>query len=132
MIYFIVSIKYHIGNCLDQVRYICDVLDYNTGTWWKCDDEIVTKYPGYPMNVYNEVSSDKKRKKSKRHDMDGSEGIVTIIYIRKDILEVRTYSFITGMSRTKNMEHILENMFLPPSSIILVMILIRDTIYVIY
>ena len=40
--------------------------------------------------------------------MDGSEIIFSMIYIRKDILAVRTYSFITGMSRTKNMEHILE------------------------
>ena len=40
--------------------------------------------------------------------MDGSESIVSMIYIRKDILTVRTYSFITGMSRTKNMKHILE------------------------
>ena len=40
--------------------------------------------------------------------MDGSESIVSMIYIRKDILVVRTHSFITGMSRTKNMEHILE------------------------
>ena len=48
---------------MDQGHYICDVLDYSTGTWWKCDDEIVTKYPGYPMNVYNEVSSDKNIKK---------------------------------------------------------------------
>ena len=39
--------------------------------------------------------------------MDGSESIVSMIYIRKDILTVRTYSFITGMSKTKNMEHIL-------------------------
>ena len=31
-----------------------------------------------------------------------------MIYIRKDILTVRTYSFITGISKTKNMEHILE------------------------
>ena len=76
---------------MDQGHYICDVLDYSTGTWWKCDDEIVTKYPGYPMNVYNEVSSDKKHKKGKRHDMDGSEIIVSMIYIRKDILAVRTY-----------------------------------------
>ena len=56
VIYVIVSIKYHIGNDLDQGQYICDVLDYNTGTWWKCDDEIVTKYPRYPINVYNKVS----------------------------------------------------------------------------
>ena len=40
--------------------------------------------------------------------MYGSESIVSMIDIRKEILEVRTYSFITGMSRTKNMEHILE------------------------
>ena len=60
------------------------------------------------MNVYNEFSSDKKHKKGKRNDMDGSESIVSMIYIRKDILAVRTYSFITGMSRTKNIEHILE------------------------
>ena len=40
--------------------------------------------------------------------MDGSESIVSMIYIRKDILTVITYSFITGMSGTKNMEHILE------------------------
>ena len=40
--------------------------------------------------------------------MDGSESIVSMIYIRKDITAIRTYSFITGMSRTKNMEHILE------------------------
>ena len=59
VIYVLVFIKYHIGNDMDQGHHICDVLDYITGTWWKCDDEIVTKYPGYPMNVYNEVSSDK-------------------------------------------------------------------------
>ena len=49
-----------------------------------------------------------KIKKSKIHDMNGSESIVSMIYIHKDILAVRTYSFITGMSKTKNMEHILE------------------------
>ena len=108
MIYVLVSIKYNIGNDIDQGHYICDVLDYSTGTWCKCDDEIVTKYPGYPTNVSNEVFSDKKHRKGKRHDMDGSESIVSMIYISKDILAVRTYYFITGMSRTKNMEHILE------------------------
>ena len=106
MIYVLVSIKYHIDNELDQGHYVCDVLDYNNGTWWKCDDEIVTKYPRYPMNVYNEVSN--AYKKGKRHNMDGSKMIISMINIRKDILKVRNYSFITGMSKTKNMEHILE------------------------
>ena len=44
---------------MDQGHYVCDLLYYNTGTWWKCDDEIVTEYPRYPMKVYNELSSDK-------------------------------------------------------------------------
>ena len=60
VIYVLVSIKYHIGNDMDQGHYVCDVLDYNTGTWWKRDDEIVTKYQGYTMNLSNELSSDKK------------------------------------------------------------------------
>ena len=58
VIYVLVSIKYHNGNDMDQGQYICDILDYITGTWWKCDDEIITKNPGYPMNFYNELSSD--------------------------------------------------------------------------
>ena len=38
VIYILVSIKLHIGNDMYQVHYVCDVLDYNTGTWWNCDD----------------------------------------------------------------------------------------------
>ena len=90
---------------MDQGHYVCDVLDYNTGTWWNCDDEIVTEYPGYPMNVYNELSSDKKQKIGKRQDINGSESIVSMICIRKDILSVRTHYFITGKSISNFMEH---------------------------
>ena len=43
---------------MDQRHYICDVLDYSTGTWCKCDDEIITKYSGYPMNVYDELGDE--------------------------------------------------------------------------
>ena len=39
VLYILVSIKLHIGNDMDKGRYVCDVLDYNTGTWWNCDDE---------------------------------------------------------------------------------------------
>ena len=60
------------------------------------------------MNVYNDLSSDKKKKIGKRHDMDGSERIVSIIYIRKEIMSVRTHSFITGMSISNDMKHIKE------------------------
>ena len=39
VLYIIVSIKLHIGNDMEQGNYLCDVLDYNTGTWWNCDDQ---------------------------------------------------------------------------------------------
>ena len=66
VIYILVYIKLHIGNDMYQGHYVCDVLDYNTRTWWNCDDEIVTQYPVYPMNVYNDLSSDKKQKRKKK------------------------------------------------------------------
>ena len=56
-------------------------------TWWNCDDEKITKYPGYPMNVYDDLSIDKKRGKE---SMDWSDRIVSMIYIRKDIIGLRT------------------------------------------
>ena len=60
------------------------------------------------MNVYNDLSSDKKQKRGKRQDMYGSDRILSMIYIRKDILSVRIYCFITGKSISKDMEHIKE------------------------
>ena len=108
VIYILVSIKLHIGNDMDKVHYVCDVLDYNTGTWWNCDDKRITQYPGYPMNVYNDLSIDKKHKRGKKIGMDGSDRIVSILYIRKDILALITYYFITGKSVSKDMEHIKE------------------------
>ena len=63
--YILVSIKIHIGNDMDKGHYVCDVLDYKTGTWWNCDDETITQYPRYPINVYNDLSSDKKQKSKK-------------------------------------------------------------------
>ena len=73
MIYVLVCIKYHIGNDSDEGHYICDVLDYITGTWWKCDDEIITKYTKYPKNVNDEFEGDTKNQtKNKKQNMDGS------------------------------------------------------------
>ena len=64
-LHILVSIKLHIGNDMDKGHYVCDVLDYNKGTWWNCDDETITQYPGYPMNVYDDLSIDKKQKRKK-------------------------------------------------------------------
>ena len=65
VLYILVSIKLHVGNDMDQGHYVCDVLDYNTGTCWNYDDEKVTQYPGYTMNVYNDLSRDKDKEKEK-------------------------------------------------------------------
>ena len=46
-----------------------------------------------------------KAKKGKRKDMDGSDRIVSMVYIRKDILSVINYCFMTGNSTSKDMEH---------------------------
>ena len=47
---------------MDEGHYVCDVLEYNTGTWWNCDNETISQYPGYPMNVYDDLSIYKKGK----------------------------------------------------------------------
>ena len=46
VIYIIVSFKIHVVNYMDKVHYVCDVLDYNTGTWWNCDDDTTSQYSG--------------------------------------------------------------------------------------
>ena len=65
VLYILVSIKLHIGTDMDKGQYVCYVLDYNTGTWWNCDDEKITQYPGYPMNVCNDLSFYNKQRKGK-------------------------------------------------------------------
>ena len=61
VIYILVYINIYFGYDMDKCHYVCDVLDYNTGTWRNYDDETTTQYPGYPSNVYNDLSIDKKR-----------------------------------------------------------------------
>ena len=85
---------------MDKGQYFCDVLDYNTGKWWNCDNETITQYPGYPSNVYDDLSIDNLKKRGKMC-MNGSDRIVSMLYIRKEILALRTYSFITGKSVSK-------------------------------
>ena len=63
VLYILVSIKINIVNVMDIGHYICDVIDYSTGTWWNCDDDTITKYSVYPNNVYDNVSKDNEQKK---------------------------------------------------------------------
>ena len=52
---------------MDKGHYVCGLLDYNTGTWWNYDEETITQYPGYLMNVYDELLIDKKQKKLEKN-----------------------------------------------------------------
>ena len=67
---------------MDKGHYVYDLLDYNTGTWWNCDDETITQYPGYRMNVYNDLSMDEKQNKELKK-LKNNYG-----WIRKDFVYV--------------------------------------------
>ena len=60
VIYILAYIKLHIGNDIYKGHYVCDVLDYSTVTWCNCDDDTITQYPGYRLNVYYYLSIDNK------------------------------------------------------------------------
>ena len=65
VVYILVSIKHHVGKDMDSSRYICDVLYYNTGTWWRCDNKKITNYSGYIENVYDDFSHENLKKGGK-------------------------------------------------------------------
>ena len=44
-------------------HYVCDILEYNIVTGWNCDDDTITKYSGYPKNVYDNLSKYNEPKK---------------------------------------------------------------------
>ena len=59
------SINIHVGEDMDSRHYVCYLLDYNTWTWWGCDDEIITNYSGYLENVCDDVSHENEQKRGK-------------------------------------------------------------------
>ena len=59
-------------------HYVCDILDYNTGTWWNCDNEQITKYSGYPKNVYDNLSKENEQQKGDNLIINGSDRIVSM------------------------------------------------------
>ena len=81
VLYIIVSVKLHIGNDMDKGHYVCDLLECNTGTWFNCYDATINQYSGYPMNVYDNLSIENEQKKGKKNILDGSDRIVSILYI---------------------------------------------------
>ena len=58
------------------------------------------------MNLYDNLPIDNEQKKGENFIMGESDRIVSMLYIKKYILASITYSFITGKSLSKEMEHI--------------------------
>ena len=82
---------------MDSGHYVCDVLDYNTGTWWRCDDDTTIKnYSGYPDNVYNDFSHESEPKKGGNVYYEGMRYDFVIVIHKGDILASTAYSFCTG------------------------------------
>ena len=77
VVYILVSIKLHVGNYMNG-HYVCDVLNYSTGTWWNCDDDTITNYSRFLENVYADLSNEKKRGD---FIMKKSDRIVSMLYI---------------------------------------------------
>ena len=84
---------------------VCCVLDYSTGACWNCDGDTITNYSGYPYNVYNYLSDENEQKKGKFIGI-GSDRIVSILYIKREILASSTYSFCTGKPVSNYIENI--------------------------
>ena len=61
LVYIMVSIKIRVGKDIDSGNSYWYVLDYNTGTWWICEDETITNFGGYPENVYDELSHENEK-----------------------------------------------------------------------
>ena len=47
-VYIPVAIMINVGKDIYSGHYLCDLLYYSTGTWWNCDDDIITNYSEYP------------------------------------------------------------------------------------
>ena len=56
VVYILVSINIYLLKDTDSVHYVCGVLIYNTGSCWRCDDDIINNYSGYTENDYDDIS----------------------------------------------------------------------------
>ena len=80
------------GNDIDKDHCVCGVLDYNTGAWWNFDDDTITRYSGYPKNVYDNLSKENEQKRGS-FIANGSDRIVTMLYIKNNIKQFRLYTW---------------------------------------
>ena len=105
MVYILVSINIKVGKDMDSGHYIFYVLYYNTWTWWNCDNYTISNYSGYLENIYNDLSNANEQKNGKII-INGSDRIVSMLYIKRDIIAFNAYSFCNGKSVSKYIENI--------------------------
>ena len=106
-VYIIFPTNLHIGKDMDSGHYICDVLDYNTGTWWNCDDNTITNYSGCPENIYDNLSNENEQKGVKLYHGWIIQDCFNTMH-KIDILSYITYNFCTEKSVSKDIENIKE------------------------
>ena len=66
--YNLVYLNDHGGNSMSPSNYLYDTLYFNTGIWWYCDDDKITKLREIPYNVYSVAPYPTSGKKLKNYD----------------------------------------------------------------
>ena len=87
--------------------YVCDIFYYNTWTWWNSNDDTITKHSRCLDNAYD-IFLRKMNTKGEIFIMNGSDGIVSMLWIKREIIASITYYFCTGKSVSKAIENINE------------------------
>ena len=105
VVYIMISIKIYIDKDMNIGHYFCDVLDYNTETWWNYYDDTITKYSRYLVNVYGNLSRENEQKKGKKYYEWIRYDCVNVIH-KTDALVYSTYPFCTGKPESKDIENI--------------------------
>ena len=74
------SLINHDGDSLNCVHYFSDIFDANTGIWWRCDDDNITKISDISKGVYI-------REIHQNILMSGSKDVLFIVYIKTSHLK---------------------------------------------
>ena len=93
VVYILISIHINVSISMDSGNCVCKVLDYNTGTWWRCDDCTIKNYSRYPENLYDDLSPRNEKKGEIYYECIRYD-CVTVMH-KRGILASITYSFCT-------------------------------------
>ena len=65
MLYAVVSLIMYMVYSFDCGHYYSEIFDFNTGIWWHCDDDEITKIINFPEGVCIREKTKRYRKKFK-------------------------------------------------------------------